>query len=172
MSNPSKRKCAVMECDRPRSAREWCSSHYMNWWRRGDPLAFAVDASDMERFWAKFVVSGSGCWLWTVSKASGGYGKFAARGVNWKAHRYAYQHLVGPVPDGLDLDHLCRVRHCVNPMHLEPVTRSENLRRKTDKTSLEQRQEIACRYPTESAASLAAEFGVTRERIYQIGKAA
>ena len=45
------------------------------------------------------------------------------------AHRFAYEMLVGPIPEGLDLDHLCRVRHCVNPNHLEPVTRSENLRR-------------------------------------------
>jgi hypothetical protein len=45
------------------------------------------------------------------------------------AHRWAYEHFIGPIPAGLEIDHLCRVRHCVNPAHLEPVTKSENRRR-------------------------------------------
>lgn len=61
----------------------------------------------------------SGCWLWTGYINSGGYGR----------HRAIYKKTVGEVPKGMDLDHLCRVRCCVNPYHLEPVTRSENLRR-------------------------------------------
>lgn len=70
----------------------------------------------------------TGCWEWTASRTSGGYGAFRIPGVS-SAHRAMYQFLVGPVPEGLHLDHLCRVRHCVNPDHLEPVTQAENNRR-------------------------------------------
>lgn len=70
------------------------------------------------------------CWEWTGSKNSGGYGNIgiAFYGHN-VAHRYAYELLVRPIPDGLQLDHLCRNRCCVNPDHLEPVTNQENARR-------------------------------------------
>lgn len=70
------------------------------------------------------------CWLWqgAVSK-TGGYGQVRRNGALIVVHRYAYEHEVGPIPDGLDLDHLCRIRHCARPSHCEPVTRGENLRR-------------------------------------------
>lgn len=77
-----------------------------------------------ERFWAKVEKTGT-CWLWTGS-CSRGYGKLWVDGKNHQAHRVAYELMVGDVPDGLELDHLCRVRHCVNPAHLEPVTGYEN----------------------------------------------
>ncbi len=69
------------------------------------------------------------CWLWTGPLTKGGYGTFTVRGVRGNAHRMLYIEMVGPVPRHLDVDHLCRVRRCVNPAHMEPVTRSENLRR-------------------------------------------
>lgn len=78
------------------------------------------------RFWAK-VVKTESCWIWTGSHQVGGYGNFQpikGRGIG--AHRYAYQITVGPIPNGLQLDHLCRNRLCVNPAHLEPVTAREN----------------------------------------------
>jgi hypothetical protein len=81
------------------------------------------------------VIDGAtGCWLWTASQTYAGYGRLqvtdeAGRSTAWGAHRAAYVAWVGPVPDGLHLDHLCRVRHCVNPRHLEPVTNEENLKR-------------------------------------------
>lgn len=83
------------------------------------------------RFWEKVDKVGlTGCWLWTASVKPNGYGQFGVTDGDVRyAHRLAYEFLVGPVPDGLELDHLCRVRHCVNPAHLEPVTRRENLRR-------------------------------------------
>jgi len=71
----------------------------------------------------------SGCWLWTDAKSSTGYTHVYFQGKRRLSHRLIYEFLVGPIPQGLDLDHLCRVRHCVNPDHLEPVTRRENLRR-------------------------------------------
>lgn len=82
-----------------------------------------------ERFWEKVDKSGD-CWLWTAS-TTWGYGAFRTRAPrDWvKAHRYSYERLVGPIPVGLQLDHLCRNRRCVRPDHLEPVTQRENLMR-------------------------------------------
>lgn len=73
----------------------------------------------------------SGCWLWTGATYPNGYGHFKRPNLRKtvSAHRGFYELLRGPIPAGLDLDHLCRVRCCVNPAHLEPVTRRENLRR-------------------------------------------
>lgn len=83
-----------------------------------------------ERFWAKVAEpDGNGCRLWTASVDVGGYGSFKLDGAMRKAHRVAYEWTRGPIPDGLCLDHLCRVRSCVNPDHLEPVTQQENMRR-------------------------------------------
>ena len=71
----------------------------------------------------------SGCWLWVGHVNDNGYGLFHVNGRNVRAHRFAYEHYRGPIPEGLDLDHLCRVRCCVNPDHLEAVTRQVNLLR-------------------------------------------
>lgn len=82
-----------------------------------------------ERFRAKFRVgSDSGCWNWTAAKRSG-YGAYYVDGKMRLAHRHAYELLIGAIPPGMQLDHLCRNRSCVNPQHLEPVTDSENKRR-------------------------------------------
>lgn len=68
------------------------------------------------------------CWEWTGYRR-GGYGRAKVNGVVVTVHRAAYEALVGPVPPGLVLDHLCRNKACYNPAHLEPVTNTENLRR-------------------------------------------
>ena len=81
-----------------------------------------------QRFWSKVDVAD--CWVWTSAVDFGGYGIFwIGSGVSRKAHRLAYESLVGTIPDGLTLDHLCRNRSCVNPDHLEPCTSGENARR-------------------------------------------
>lgn len=81
-----------------------------------------------DRFWEK-VEKTETCWLWTASKSAKGYGWFRLNGKTWRVHRLAYLSLVGPIPEGLQLDHLCRVRNCIRPEHLEPVTCRENLMR-------------------------------------------
>jgi hypothetical protein len=70
-----------------------------------------------------------GCWLWIGGKTRGGYGKFQLCSKTCLAHRVAYELFIGPIDCGLQIDHLCRNRGCVNPEHLEPVTCRENLLR-------------------------------------------
>ena len=83
-----------------------------------------------ERFWEKVEpCPTSGCWHWTAAKDQDGYGMFRWDGGARRAHRVSYTELVGPIPEGLQIDHLCRNRGCVNPAHLEPVTNRENVLR-------------------------------------------
>jgi hypothetical protein len=77
---------------------------------------------------AERIAVGEGCWIWQGTQR-GGYGRAKANGKQTAAHRVVYEALVGPIPDGLVLDHLCLTPLCVNPAHLEPVTRAENVRR-------------------------------------------
>lgn len=88
------------------------------------------------RFLAKVRMIPGGCWLWMAGRTGptgtdrrGGYGSFWDGHRMRAAHLVSYEMFVGPIPPGLTLDHLCRVRHCVSPADLEPVTRTENTRR-------------------------------------------
>lgn len=83
-----------------------------------------------ERFWSKVDRRGpDDCWEWQGYRLSSGYGQIRIAGTKWLAHRLAYVVNVGPIPEGLTIDHLCRNRACVNPVHLEVVTRGENVLR-------------------------------------------
>jgi len=90
-----------------------------------------VRASAAERLWGRVDKDGAvsaqrpdlgACWLWLGGVDTQGYGRLRWDGREIGTHRIVWMVLVGPIPEGLTLDHLCRVRHCVNPLHLEPVT--------------------------------------------------
>jgi hypothetical protein len=89
-----------------------------------------MDERTVARFWSKVNIGEpADCWTWKLDGGIGGYGQFSIGGKGYYAHRISYEIAKGPIPAGLHIDHLCRVRNCVNPKHLEAVTRKENLRR-------------------------------------------
>ena len=99
-----------------------------------------------DRFWPRVnkdgpLWNGTPCWEWLGRIDRGGYGGFKADGYRWMgAHVFAYENLVGPVPAGLVIDHLCRNRRCVNPDHMEPVIFAENILRGTGPTAVNKRK--------------------------------
>lgn len=125
--------CSVDGCDRVAVGRELCGKHYQRWVKFGDPLITKLDRerTAAERFWPNVNKDGpipryrpdlGPCWIWTTATfGKEGYGAFWFNGGQRRAHRVAYAWLVGPIPDNLEIDHLCRVHSCVRPQHLEPV---------------------------------------------------
>lgn len=75
------------------------------------------------------IVKENECWLWTGPLNRDGYVEFRQDKRFWMGHRYFYTKVFGEIPEGLEVDHLCRVRHCVNPAHLEAVSHEENIKR-------------------------------------------
>lgn len=107
--------------------------HYSRWYRTGDPTKarrYSPRAGGLaERVWVKLDKSGR-CWEWTGTiDAVSGYGRIQVDGSCRYSHRVVYELLVEPIPEGLQLDHLCRNRACCNPAHLEPVTGKVNVER-------------------------------------------
>ena len=125
-NNSTSKLCPINDCGRKPRTRGMCNSHYTNELRRGR-IRVLLKPSAEDRFWSK-VDKTETCWLWALP-VTGRYARFKLSGSDRQAHRVAYEWANGPVPDGLEIDHLCRVRHCVRPSHLEAVTHTENLRR-------------------------------------------
>lgn len=108
------------------------------------------------------------CWIWLLSKTLGGYGQVAVgAGTMGLAHRIYYEAKYGPVPAGLELDHLCGVRECVNPEHLEPVTHAENTRRGRG-AKLSATDARAIRESSATQRVLARRYGITQPQVSKI----
>lgn len=98
-----------------------------------------------ERFWSKALpVPDAGCWIWAGAQVWNGYGVFRHMGRAEYAHRISYEAANGAIANGLKIDHLCRVRCCVNPAHLDAVTQRENIRR--GERGVEWGTDTHCRY--------------------------
>ena len=149
--------CSETDCTQKVKARGLCGKHHQRVRRKGKlsslpPARNRWDGVTVEdRFWSKVDKNGltpahrpelGPCWMWTGGKMTSGYGLFYLNGTWTGAHRFSYELANDPIPDGMDLDHLCHPgdgscaedkkcphRLCVNPVHLEPVIRLENLER-------------------------------------------
>lgn len=125
------RACSIAGCGNVRRARGLCSTHWNRWRRHGDPnKTIHIQGDDTARFLSHVTSSSdSGCWEWTGSRNWCGYGGFKTTSSHTGAHRWSYEKWIGPIEDGLTIDHLCRNRACVNPAHMEQVTMRENVLR-------------------------------------------
>ena len=122
--------CSVVECGLPVKARGWCNKHWYRWRKTGDPLGlhhptWGMTTEDRLNYYTDKT---GDCWLFSTNSKKG-YGMIWDQGQAHGVHRIAYELWVGPIADGMEIDHLCRTRNCVNPVHLEQVTSDENKRR-------------------------------------------
>jgi hypothetical protein len=134
---------------------------------KGQPRRYIVGhaGAESQRLKILYVVAENGCWIWQGVRNHGGYGKWGGNG----AHRVMYERLVGPVPHGLQLDHLCRNRACVNPEHLEPVTAKENQRRGSRaRLTAEDVAAIRGLAGTMTQRAIAKRFGVGQDHVSRI----
>lgn len=132
----------LCECGCGQATRLARQSSTSKGWVRGQPLRFAVGHNArmkelkpvLPRLLARTDKTES-CWLWVGHLNNMGYGSLRITRRSDLAHRLMHEELVGPIPDGLEVDHICRVRRCVNPAHLELVTHGENIRRSYERGS-------------------------------------
>jgi hypothetical protein len=120
--------CIVLGCDGKHRALGYCEKHYQRFRTYGDPLFVPPPLPGAEeRFWAKVDKDcGGSCWLWTAAQDYHGYGSFLVNGRRGGAHRFAFELFNGPISAGMTIHHKCHNRLCVNPEHLEALTRSEH----------------------------------------------
>lgn len=121
------RLCSIDGCRNAFLARGRCKKHYSQWYsREGVRHARSIPAS--ERFWPKVDKLGpDDCWEWTAARRADGYGQFNVTPTSRvQAHRYSYSEANGAIPNGMQIDHTCFNRACVNPAHLRLATNKQN----------------------------------------------
>jgi hypothetical protein len=163
--------CQTEDCDKEAKCRGRCGPHYRLLLLKGDRLVRRATTSTEERFWSKVNKSGpmplhgdvpGCCWQWIGGTVCRGYGQFQAGNMRrTAAHRYAWENLRSPIPGRLTIDHLCRNKLCVNPDHMEVVTRGENTLRAVD---------IGARNRNKSHCSRGHEFTPENTRITPDGR--
>lgn len=126
----AKGTCSLTGCDSPVRNRGWCNKHYQRWWKHGDPRRTSRP-SYRERLLGRTSIRPDGCVVWTGPVLSTGYGQMrpedgSANDVG--VHRLVYEMFVGPIPEGYQIHHLCRVKLCVAPYHLEAIDMVEHSR--------------------------------------------
>ena len=122
-----RQQCTEPGCSRPAKGQGLCLMHWKRG-RRDGSLTLkrkVIHAPPIERIFRHAIFTDS-CWLWDGAIQPDGYVRTKVGGRITSIHRLSYEFCVGPIPSNLEIDHLCRVRHCFNPDHLEIVTRREN----------------------------------------------
>lgn len=122
------RICSIDGCRRTGPLRRgWCNGHYLRWLRHGTPLGGGANAHPTpEESFESRTEWREGCLIWTGVQDRYGYGKIKIEKKMVKAHRYAWERVHGPIPDGMLIDHTCHTPACVNVEHLRIATHSEN----------------------------------------------
>ena len=133
--------CKIEGCEAPNRSKGYCSKHYTRLRRHGDPNHVERDLSHrkagltLEQKLDAYSEWEGQCLVWT-NHLLRGYGRVVDKGRHWVAHRAAYSVHKGPIPEDHEIDHICGNRACINPDHLEAVTRSEHNRRETERRLL------------------------------------
>ncbi|MGW2920416.1 HNH endonuclease signature motif containing protein [Streptomyces angustmyceticus] len=144
-------------------------THTARGWVKGRPQSYLRGHAAWKDRGPRWIEDSAGCWIWQRNSNPAGYGigsfvRYGGRHTQ-VAHRGVYEQLVKPIPDGMELDHLCFVPLCVNPAHMEPVTPEENLRRRRSTPQKAWEPELAKAYQMRvqgiSWRKIAAKLGMT-----------
>lgn len=126
MVQRTKKLCSVDGCNKTHYGRGWCQKHYSRWRKNGDPLIKSTTVLPPKDAIRAYVAEQGDCLVWTRSKFASGYGLIWVNNRNTPTHRYAWELVNGPIPEGMELDHICWNRACLRIEHLRLATLSQN----------------------------------------------